>query len=261
MIIGTKLGLGNAIESIKGVTLDMYSIIDEDVIIKANRVIIDFKSVNTHGMLCLHTGKSALDILIKNVTDSLFTHVSCILNDGHNLFLTEAVPSKVKSYKKSGVDILPDDYSMNDLFKWIELERGNNDIKMIMIPKYKVQIPSVMDRYINITKDSPSYEKGKSSILKFLIPYSLRKLIPFKETKDSFFCSEYVLDILYGENCVSEFTNSDFSPGDFFRPSESKTRASNPNLYDNIIKEDFDIYLVNKKNETYIFYKVTNVEK
>ena len=152
---------------------------------------------------------------------------------------------------------------MDELFEAINKARGSNDIKMILVPNNTIEDNRYYERYSEIQKNKPVYEKKFSAIAKFLIPTAIRKLFHFKESKDSFFCSEYILDILYGIDCVQCFTNSDFSPGDFFRPSISKSTYANTALFKKLIMDNYTPYLVNKKDSSgvHILYEVISIEK
>lgn len=263
--MSTQFGLSKTLEMMSARNIDLYSIIDEDVIIKASKTKLKISDVNLNGCICLHTNNTAIDTLIKKVTDSVFTHVSTIFidNDTCNITLTESLPSEVKSHNIGNMLCIDTNKDIEVIFKLIENVRGNNDIKMILVPNYKIKDNRYQTRYKEIQSKKPVYEKKLSTILKFLIPFKIRKLFSFKETKDSFFCSEYVLNILYGENCVTGFTNSDFSPGDFFRPSISKSEYANSGLFKKIISSNYTPYIINKKDSSgsYIAYEVISIEK
>lgn len=263
--MSTQFGLKDTLSMMSVRNIDLYSIIDEDVIIKASKVKKCIKDINLNGCICLHTNNKAVDILIKNVTDSIFTHVSTMIvnKKNKNLILTESLPSEVKTHQVTNLYLMDVNKDMDDLFDRVVDVRGNNDIKMILVPNDSIDDNRYYDRYSEIQKNKPVYEKKISTIAKFLIPTAIRKLFRFKESKDSFFCSEYVLDILYGEDCVKGFTNSDFSPGDFFRPSVSKSMYANTVLFNKKIMDNYTPYLVNKKSNSYLYalYEIISIEK
>lgn len=263
--ISTQFGLKKTFEMMSTRNIDIYSIIDEDVIIKASKVKKCIKDINLNGCICLHTNNTALDVLIKNVTDSLFTHVSTLILDNKTkkLILTESLPSEVKTHEVANLFFHDTNKDMDIIFDRIAEVRGNSDIKMILVPNERIEDNRYYDRYSAIRATKPVYEKGISTIAKFLIPMKIRKLFSFKETKDSFFCSEYVLDIVRGVDCIKGFTNSDFSPGDFFRPSVSKSIYANTSLFKKLIIDNYTPYLVNKKDSSgvHVLYEIIDIEK
>ena len=263
--MSTQFGLKKTFEMMSVRNIDIYSIIDDDVIIRASKVKKSIKDINLNGCICLHTNNKAIDTLIKNVTDSLFTHVSTLILDNRTkrLILTESLPSGVKTHDVANLLCHDTSKDIDLIFDRIAEARGDNDIKMILVPNDKIEDNRYFDRYAEIRATRPVYEKKLSSMTKFLIPMKIRKLLSFKESKDSFFCSEYVLDIIRGVDYIKEFTNSDFSPGDFFRPSVSKSKYANTSLFKKLIVNNYTPYLVNKKDSSgvHILYEVISIEK
>lgn len=241
----------------------------KDALLKVERV-KDFRcgDINLDGIINLHFGSSLLDKVIQSVTDSMFSHVSLVVKDvideWVSVYFTESLPDKGNPYYTFFNKDTFDDASVSNIIRVIGVMRGNDDIKMILVPpKDQVLEPHLhYSRMFNMS--SAKYESNIFTLLKFMLPLWIRKnVLKLKETDKTFFCSEQVLNILYKDNLKRDRVNpEEFSPADFFRPLEKHSKEANTFIYENYIKLLYTPYIVVKQDDgTHDFYKVINISK
>ena len=241
----------------------------EDALLRLERVDnIKCGDVNMDGIINLHFGSSLLDKVIQRVTDSMFSHVSLLVKDtddsGISLYYTESLPDKGNLYYTLFNKDTQDDATLSNLYKQVGTIRGNDDIKMVLIPPKDQRIDCHLHYNRMVSMSKAKYESNIFTLLKFMLPLWFRKnILKLKETDKTFFCSEQVLNILFKENLKQDKINpEEFSPADFFRPLESHSNKANTYIYENYIKQIYTPYIVIKLDDgSHDFYKVTNITK
>ena len=212
------------------------------------------------GIICLHTGYSFVDTLTKFVTKSEFSHASLMISDGKGINVhTECIPpGGITENMFEGKNELLPIISLSVLMNKLKDIRGNNDIRVLMLPKRR-STPTLYNRLKNIPPIP--YEKNWITFAKFLLPTYIRKLLNIKESKNSYFCTEYMLNILCPELFEDgKNTPSDFSPGDFIRPFGESNKYANNFIYKNFIIPEYGInnilFVFPHKDGYYDIYKI-----
>lgn len=177
--------------------------------------------LDTRNVISLHSGNDIVSNLIQLVTRSPFNHVD---------LLTYQDNSKYTRYStdiEHGVITESIDAISDYLLK-------NGDVKIIITtPKGGSAEPNMSNK---------DYESNYMTLLKFILPYNIRKKLKLTEN-NSYFCSEVVLDILKYKGVLSYngLISGEFSPGDFFRPEDNE----NKELF-KLLKCDMKFYLVTR---------------
>lgn len=213
-----------------------------------------FKKINNiplttiDGIIYLHSGDSFIDKLIQFVNKSPFSHVSCSLEHTFNeCNIFKRLGFHIESLPGTGVIVNSIQNNINtstnllNLIDRISNLRGKRDITGVLIPhnttnedeeKHRNTFNAIIDKY----KNNIPYEQNILQFAKFILPKRIRRFFNIKETKNSFFCSEFVLDILE-EDTVKRLNKktSDFCPGDFFRPLGNINEFADDTMYNDII--------------------------
>lgn len=188
----------------------------------------------------LHKDNNWLGLLIRLITRSPFNHVSAKIKDLRNNGLQtiiEALPDKgVVSVSKSTNTV-------------------DTSVKVIMTVKDNSESNHLqfdVRRFMNVL-DSKKYEYNIFELLKFILPWSIRKSLNLFKINRGYFCSELIVDMLMKQGIIRFiFESNKYCPGDFL-PAEDNE------LYTELNKK-FNFYLVVRPKDGGIrLYNITKI--